>query len=157
MENRDTTAPERLSETAIIAKLADCVVEGIVAKIVRDFQRSGFLAWREDLHSMLGSGWDELCVVVAMDGIACGDRYENALRMSARPFIAKLERFQLDAVWLQTDEASDWDCEDPQTREPYPVLAEDVVRYVADRVVKKAGSWSNDRIRKCIEYRHETG
>jgi hypothetical protein len=154
---RKLSAPARLSDTAIVGQLASRVVERLIAKVVRDFRRSGFLSSREDMCMLLENGWDELCVVVAMDEIACGDRYEGAIQISTRRFIEKLERFELDAVWLQTDEASDWDCEDAKTRDPNPVNIEDVVRYVAARVVEKAGTSSNKRIRQCIEHRYETG
>lgn len=123
-----------LSETAIVGQLAAQVVQRLIAKVIRDFQQSGFLSLREDMHAMLDNGWDELCVVVRHDGIACGDRYEGAIRIATRRFVEKLELFELEAVWLQSEEGFDWDCE-PGAREPNSVHAEDVVRYVANYVV----------------------
>lgn len=146
-----------LSESSIVSHLARRVVDQLLKKVIRDFRQSGFLTLREDVHTMLDNGWDELCVVVHLDGIACGDRYDEAIKLFVRCSVEGLESFELEAVWLQTDEGDEWDCEEPEDREPYPVFSEDVVRYVAEMVTDKARESSNPRVRKCIAYRYETG
>jgi hypothetical protein len=65
--------------------------------------------------------------------------------------VEDLPLFERDAVWLQTPEGSDWECEDEDERVANPVVLDDVVSYIIrDYVYAQADNWTNPRIRQYI-------
>ena len=69
--------------------------------------------------SELKNTWDEICVQVQGDQSFFWDAYKQCLNNTVAGALLDLEPYELEAVYLQTEEAWEWEDEDPETREPY--------------------------------------
>ena len=141
---------ERSSESAIVRVLARASGDRITRHVIASLQRMRDLLSGDD--SRLESTWDEICVQVQDDDSFHWDAYDETVRGLVRRAVDSLPSHEREALWLQTDQGSEWDCEDSQEREPYPVCTDDIVDYLTrEYVYERAGSWSNSRIRAYIE------
>jgi hypothetical protein len=71
--------------------------------------------------------------------------------------VSELQRFEREAIWLQTIEGQRWGCDPQDDRNPDPVDDDDIINYIANYFVYwEAYCWSNPRIRGYIE-RHIQG
>ncbi len=96
--------------------------------------------------------WDEICVQVQFEQSFYWDAYEQTVWQLAAAFVEELPAHEREAIWLQTPEGDDWDCEDESEREPYPVNNDDIVKYLLhENLYYEAGKWSNDRIREYLD------
>jgi hypothetical protein len=102
--------------------------------------------------SELGSVWDEICVQLQFEQSAFWDAYEDTITRLVTGEVAKLNAFEQEAVWLQTEEGWDWSGEDESDRDSTPVSYPSVVDYlVKEYVYADAGRWTNPRIRQYID------
>jgi hypothetical protein len=102
--------------------------------------------------SELKTTWDEICAQVQYEESFHWDAYDHTVRCIVRGHVAKLPKHERDAIWLQTNAGSDWDCEEPSDREADPVQDDDIVDWLTrEYVYAEAGNWSNGRIRAYIE------
>ena len=86
----------------------------------------------------------------------CWSAYEATINALITGYVGELKRFELEAIWLQTDDALDQMDEEVERNR----LSEDrpgvndgsVVDYIRkDYVLSSASDWSNSRIRKYID------
>ncbi|HWX34930.1 MAG TPA: hypothetical protein VNZ53_46845 [Steroidobacteraceae bacterium] len=139
----------KLSETAIVSAVAARAARGVGRKTIAALQKRTETTSGDPL---LRTVWDEVCVQVQYEESTLWDAYDETVRSFVAAYVEELPEHEREAIWLQTDQGSDWDCEDPADREPYPVVNDDIVGYVVHEFVySEAGRWSNPRIRAFIE------
>ena len=106
--------------------------------------------------SPLKNTWEEICVQMQGAGSVCWSAYEATINALITGYVGELKRFELEAIWLQTDDALDQMDEEVERNR----LSEDrpgvndgsVVDYIRkDYVLSSASDWSNSRIRKYID------
>ncbi|MDR3525591.1 MAG: hypothetical protein P4L66_15985 [Acetobacteraceae bacterium] len=141
---------EKLSETVIVRAVAEHAAQRITRKIVRALQQC------KETTSGDGTGletvWDEICVQVQYEESFAWGAYDDTVRSLLAAYVAELPKHEREALWLQTDQGSDWDCEEPEERDDYPVFNDDIVNYLAhEYVYAKAGRWSNRRIEAFLD------
>jgi len=89
----------------------------------------------------------EVCVQVQFEQSVMWDAYEQTMWAFLAGGFGLLRTHERDALWLQTPQGEDWDCEDDTDREPYPVFNDAIVRYLLQaHLLAEAGKWSNPRI-----------
>src|ERR1035437_3604814 len=137
---------EWLSESAIVRAVAHEAAQRIGRKVIADLQAMKDTMSGDD--SELKTTWDEICVQVQDEESFYWDAYDQTVRSTVRVYVAALPQHERDALWLQTDAGSDWDCDEPESREASPVSEDDIIDYLVREVVyAEAGRWSNARIR----------
>ena len=103
--------------------------------------------------SELENPWDEICAQVQYEQSIFWDVDQETITAFVAGEVETLQPFERDAIWLQTPQGDDWDCADEESREPYPVVIDDVIGYiVSDYVLAEAGRWSNPKIRAHIDH-----
>ena len=104
----------------------------------------------------LRNAWEEICVQRQTEESFAWAAYEATITTLVQSYVGKLQRFELEAVFLQTDNAWDILDEEIEIKRPatdrIPVCEEDVIKYIVqDYVLKEAVNWSNSRIRDYID------
>jgi hypothetical protein len=141
---------DALSESAIVRALAQDAAGRITRKVIAGLQRINETFSGDD--SELKTIWDEICVQVQYEESFLWDFYEETVRALVEAYVADLPKYEREAIWLQTDAGSGWDCELPENREPHPVFDDEIVDYlIQEYVYSEAGCWSNARIRAYID------
>lgn len=141
---------ESFSESSIVSAVAQEAARRITRKVISGLQRMKHTLSGDD--SELKTTWDEICVQVQYEESFYWDAYDETVRGCLAGYIAELPFHEREAIWLQTDAGVDWDCEEPEDRDPNPVRDDDIVEYVArEYVYAEAGRWSNARIRAYID------
>jgi hypothetical protein len=141
----------KLSETTIVQELAESVCKRLSRRAIRALQGLTDCRLSGD-YSCLANIWDEICVQIQHEESFAWDAYEQTVQAIVAGDVEKLTLFERDAVWLQTPEGGDWDCEAEDQRESDPVYLDDIVSYVIlDYVYAAAGNWKNPRIRQYTE------
>ena len=69
--------------------------------------------------------------------------------------VSELLPYELDALWLQTPQGDDWNCELFDERDCYPVAQQDVADYLAVELLTAASDWSNARISSYLARSYE--
>ena len=140
---------QKLSEATIVGTLADHAARSVTRKAVAALQK------RTETTSGCDSGlktvWDEIFVQVQYEESVLWDAYDETVRAFLEAYVKELAQHEREAIWLQTDAGRDWDCEEPEQRESYPVLDDDIVDYLVRQLYPEAGRWSNARIRAFID------
>ncbi len=137
---------ERLSETAIVCAVAHEAARRITRKVIAYLQSRTDTLSGDD--SELKTTWDEICVQVQVQESIYWDDYDDTVRDIVRGLIFELPKHEREAIWWQTDARFDWDCAEPEDREAYPVIDDDIVDYLVGKYVyAEADRWSNARIR----------
>ena len=142
-------------ENRIVSELAEVVCKRIARQTrmaltkMTDCQLSG-----ED--SPLKNTWEEICVQCQGEESIFVSAYEDTIRSFVREFVQKLQRFEIEAIWLQTDNAfdlTDEEYERESSGEKRPAINESsVVDYIIqNHIYPLAGDWSNKRIREFID------
>lgn len=142
---------KRLSEIEITRQLAEHTAKRVTRKVIATLQ--GFTEFKlSGDDSTLGNTWDEVCVQVQGEESYAWGVYKETMQTMLNCEITKLAPFECEALWLQTKQGSDWDCEKPDDREAYPVCNNDIVDYLLrDHVLEAAGRWTNRRIRAYLD------
>jgi hypothetical protein len=141
---------DSLSESAIVLVVAEEAARRITRKVIAKLQHLEHTLSGDD--SELETTWDEICVQVQYEESFSWDAYDETVRAIVGAYVAELPKHEREAIWLQTDAGGDWDGEEPEDREAYPVCDDDIVDYLArECVYTEAGRWSNARIRAYIE------
>ncbi len=66
--------------------------------------------------------------------------------------LKELERYELHALWFQTDTGIDWLWDEPEDRNSIEDMEGDVIGYLLKEFVyTEAGRWSNARIEAYLE------
>ena len=139
-----------LSEAAIVRVVAQKVARRITHRVIADLQQMAETLSGDD--SELKTTWDEICAQVQDGESFHWSVYDDVVRSIVDGYVAGLAQHERDAIWFQTEAATDWDCENPEDRDANPVVDNDIVQYVTrEYVFAEAGRWSNARIRAYIE------
>lgn len=139
-----------LSESSIVRTVARSSARLGARRTIAALQKMNQTLSGDD--SELKTAWDDICVQVQYEESFFWDAYDEMVRSLVRAYVEQLPRHEQEALWLQTDEGRDWDCEEIEHREPYPVCVDDIVNYIARKhVYAKADQWSNPRIRAFLE------
>jgi hypothetical protein len=139
-----------LSESAIVAAVAQLAARRITRKVIADLQRMKHTLSGDD--SELKTTWDEICAQVQYEKSFAWDVYDETVRATVGGYVAELPNHEREAIWLQTDVGGDWEYEEDENRESNQVFDEDIVEYLTnEHIYAEAGRWSNSRIRAYIE------
>ena len=137
----------KLSESAIVSALAEQACKRLTRRLIAQLQGmdKGLLSGED---SGLQSTWDEICVQMQDEQSIFWDTYEATVQSLLLAPVNELLAYEREAIWLQTQQGSDWDCEEEDEREPYPVNASDIIDYLLNEYVcAEAERWTNARIR----------
>jgi hypothetical protein len=153
--NRENEAgmDRELSGSAIVSALAEQACKCLTRKLIAQLQGmdKGLLSGDD---SGLQSTWDEICVQIQDEKSIFWDTYEATVESLLVAPVEGLPVHEREAIWLQTPQGSDWDCEDEDEREPYPVSPSEIITYVLDEYVyAEADRWTNARIRAYLDRR----
>jgi len=138
----------------LVKKFAQEIAERVSRKIVLTLQKITSTLSGDD--SELNNAWDEICVQVQHEDSFFWDAYDETVRSVSASFIEKLQTHEQLALWFQTDQGWDWNCDhgDDSDVQP-PVLVDDIVEYVVQEYVySKADTWTNERIRTYLKREH---
>lgn len=147
-----TSKPKQrvLSESAIVQAVAERACRRCVHSIRRSLQ--GMSAELSGEDSGLHNVWEEICVQIQYEHSVVWDMYEQTLRALVEGAVEDMAQLEQEAIWLQTDSASDWECNDGKERDPYPVFKDDIIEYILnEHLLYEAGRWTNPRIRAYID------
>lgn len=140
---------EGLSASSIVRAVAEGAAERITRKVIADLQQMTDTMSGDD--SGLKTTWDEICVQVQGEESFYWDAYEQIVYGLVARHIIQLSKHEREAIWLQTGAGFDWDGEDPEEREVYPVCDDDIINWlIREYVYSKAENWSNARIEACL-------
>jgi len=136
---------EELSESYIVRALAQRCCERITRAAIAQLESIDAGLLGDDMG--LSDLWEEICVQVQRGTSPWWRHYEEAIWLIVDEEVAGLHEFERAAIWLQTPKGDSWDCEDESDRRPYPVSAEDIVRYIVyEHVLFEAGYWHSPAI-----------
>lgn len=140
-----------LSEHSIVRQLAEHVSRRLCQRAIEELQgMTEGLGSGDD--SGLESVWDEICVQMQYEQSVMWEVYVETMEGLLFGLVEELPTHEQEALWLVTDPGEEWDCEDEDQREPYPVLHDDMVRHLLnEHLLPEAGRWSNDRISAYLE------
>ncbi|MDA1053291.1 MAG: hypothetical protein O3C40_22800 [Planctomycetota bacterium] len=141
---------DKLSESSIVSAVAKEAAERVARRVIAALQRMEETLAGDD--SGLKTTWDAICVQVQYEQSFYWDAYDDTVRGIVKGYIADLRRHETEAIWLQTNEGSDWQCDDEEDREAYPVWEGDIINYItSEYVYEEAGRWTNARIRSYFD------
>jgi hypothetical protein len=135
-----------LTEHSIVRQLAEHVARRLTQRAIEELQ---------EMTDTLGSGedsgfeniWEEICVQVQHDESVMWAAYVETMEGMLLGLVEEMPNHEQEALWLVTDQGEEWECEDEDQREAYPVLHEDIVKYLFnEHLIPKAWRWSNERI-----------
>ena len=135
----------RLSVTTIVADLAEREAQRIVVRAIRSLQRSRDTLSGDD--SGLLTTWEEICVQVQGEHSVYWSTYAQVIEALVGADVAELKPYVREAIWLQTQDGWDWDCEEEHERSDMPVDDSVITEYLVTMVLSAADDWSNARIR----------
>ncbi len=108
----------------------------------------------------LGSGddtplkniWEEVCVQMQHEYSFFWHVYLVTIEQIIEYEVAKVDPLLKEAIWLQTNEGSDWAFSENNEGKP-PVLESDIINYILkDFILAEAADYANKRIIKYLEY-----
>lgn len=134
-----------LSEHDIVRNLAEQIGGRIRRGTIRQLQ--GMSDGLSGDNSGLNNVWDEICVQEQLEKSFSWPADEETMRTLIEHEVNSLMEFEREAIWLQTAEGDEWDCEDADTRDSAPVFSEDIVNHLLCQVLEVACNWSNKRIK----------
>lgn len=139
----------KLSESTIVQDLGESVSERVKKEVIRtlDAMEGGLSG--ED--SGLSSLWEELCVQLQHEQSIFWDMYDRTVHETVRFEVDSLPTYEKEALWLLTDEYFDWECEDEDERDTYPVSIPDIVRHMVENgLYEEARSSTNPSVLKYL-------
>lgn len=138
-------------EDRIVSELADVVCKRIARQTrialtkMTDCRLSG-----DD--SPLKNSWEEICVQCQDEESYAWSAYEETVRAFVRGFVQKLQRYEIEPIYLQTEDACDMTDEEIEGKHPLGINESSVVDYIIQQhIYPLADRWSNERIRKYID------
>ena len=133
-----------LSESTIVNAVSHEAAKRVTRKVIADLQAITKPLSGDD--SGLKTAWDEICVQVQEQESIFWDIYDEMVRGMIGGCVAELAKYEREAIWIQTDAGVNWSLEEPEDREAYPVVDDDIVNYLVHGVYSEAADWSNARI-----------
>ena len=141
----------KLSQSLIARELGELLSQRLINGCIRDLQKmesSGLSGEDSDLQNV----WDEICVQQQIEESIYWSAYLETINCVIKSRLDDLKLYELDAVWLLSSEGEDWDWEEENERETYPVSKTEVASYLQYELLNKANDWSNARITKYSEW-----
>ncbi|UJP63507.1 hypothetical protein [Mongoliitalea daihaiensis] len=135
----------RLNKQSIILSFANEIAARIIKKSIKKLQRITIILSGDD--SGLVNSWDEICVQIQGEYSFDWEAYEFMIDNHLKEETKKLTTHEQFAIWLQTDNGVYYDEEEDENPE---FIEEDILQYLKIVLLKEAGSWSNDRIRRYL-------
>lgn len=141
--------PEQAVASAWADKIARTIVQSVIAYfegLPRDCMQSG------DNSSLLNV-WEEYCAQVQDEESVFWDVYSEMADDELAAAVEKLDRYEKLALWLQTDEGWDWNydyMEGQDAHEVAPVLTEEIVRYLKDKLHSAAADYESETLDRYI-------
>lgn len=134
------SSSRKLSEYTIVQDLAESVFERVKSKTIKmlDAMEGGYSGDSSGLSSL----WEELCVQVQHEQSIDWRSCEMITYETVEGLVEELAPFEREALWLLTDEGSDWECDDEQERASYPVNVSEIVKHVVENGIYEAAAWS---------------
>jgi hypothetical protein len=139
----ESLTPER-TKAEIFERKAEDAAQRITRNVICDLEKMTDTLSSDD--SGLETTWDEICIQIQHEESPFWFAYDEIVRGMVGGFVAELSDNEREAIWLQTDAGIDWNCEEPDVREPNPVNQDEIVDYLVRDVYSKAADWSNERI-----------
>lgn len=142
---------KKLSEFSIVYDLAEHVARHMTERTLAELQ---------DMTETLGNGddsemenvWEEICVQVQYDEFPMWNAYVETVKALLLGAVEELPSHEREALWLKSDQGDEWESEDEDQREAYPVLNDDIVNYLwNEHVLPEAGRFSNKRTRGYLD------
>ncbi len=142
---------KQLSEFSIVRQLAEHVARRMAQRTIVELQ---------DMTDTLGSGddsglenvWEKICVQVQYDVFPMWGAYVDTAKALLVGDVEDLPAHEREALWLRSDQGAEWDSEDEDERETYPVLNDDIVDYLWNEyLLPEAGRFSNERTRGYLD------
>ncbi|MEN5312317.1 hypothetical protein [Pseudomonas koreensis] len=140
----------KLSEYSIARDLGEALAQRLVMDCIHDLQAMRDCLLSGD-DSSLQSIWEEICVQQQGELSYSWSAYQQTITDCTEGRIEGLQPYELDALWLLTRQAENWDCELEGERESYPVFTGDVSDYIQAEILRQANDWSNERIQCYLE------
>lgn len=140
-----------LSESRISRELGEALSKRLVNACIRDLQRMGSEMLLSGDSSGLRNTWDEICVQQQREYSCFWRTYLMTIEACIDAHLEDLQLFELDALWLKTNEYDDWECELEGERDAYPVNRCHVLKYLQNEVLNEANNWSNERISRYLK------
>jgi hypothetical protein len=141
---------EKLSKMKIVRAVADVAAKRMARRVILALCQMKHTLTGDD--SELKTTWDEICAQIQYEKSLDWDAYDQTVRSLVDGYVLELPKHEREAIWLQTDPGEDWDCEEPEQRDPYPVIDDDITHYLTHKYVyAEAGRWSNTRVRAFID------
>ena len=102
--------------------------------------------------SGLSTIWEELCAQLQFEQSSHWDMYDRTVRETIQEVVDELPPFEREALWLLTNEGSDWECEDEEERANYPVCISDIVEHVVENgIYEEARCSTNPSVLKYLQ------
>lgn len=143
----------KLSEYQITRDLGRALSRRLVGGFIRELQRMPDCLLSGD-DSGLRNTWDEICVQQQLQHSFSWRAYVATMDAVIEDRVSQLQPYELDALWLLTLAADDWDCELEDERATYPVSEHEIVAYLQDELLTQSSNWRNSRISKYLERRY---
>jgi len=144
-----------LSDSTITRELGEHVCERVTKDVVKALQEMDTALLSGD-DSGLTSTWDELCVQLQYEQSCSWDVYEESVREWVAGLVQDLPSFEQDAAWMVTTEGQDWECEDEDDRDCYPVCMDDIVEHIViNGVFEEARFFTSNEISQYLARQFE--
>jgi hypothetical protein len=134
-----------MKKSQLISAFVRPIIIALVSFTIRKLQKIQIFLSSED--SGLKNTWDEICVQIQGEYSFHWNEYEQVIDNHLSDEIKNLNDYERFAIWLQTDKGFYYDEDEDETPESYD---EDIMHYLKSEIFKKAGNWSNHRIRKYL-------
>ncbi|SFB07261.1 hypothetical protein [Algoriphagus aquimarinus] len=132
------------SPSQVLSVFAKECISKAVSQIIRKLQCFKITLSGED--SGLENTWDEICVQL-QDGYAYKwDLYEDTVLDLIEEEVNKMPTHEQLAIWLETESAYSYDEDEDDLESTYDPT--EVCHHIKGHIYKKAGDWSNKRIRR---------
>ncbi len=135
----------------IISAVANRECARVARKVIHFLQKTSEGMQSGD-DSPLKNLWDEVCVQVQGQESVLREVYVEVIEQSIAVEVQKLPETTKQAIWLQTNNGSDWACDQEEDRGYAPYDEQDIIDHILTQyVLSQAADYSNSRIREYHE------
>jgi len=164
----------------IIAAVAEKACEQVATAVIKVLRADKESRLSGD-DSGLQNVWDEICVQIRGESSIYWDDYLDTAKRIIKAEVSNLDKSEIEAIWLQTDNGEDWDRDNQSEEEAnivnngaseFPFIEiisdnelaenkipesveydmEDIAKYIWDNYVyDKAKDFTNKRIQKYLD------
>lgn len=129
-------------------------IEALTRRAIRSLQALRETHLQSGDDTGLRDTWDEICVQVQGEESVFWGAYLDTIRAFLTKHCERVPPLDLHSIWRETDAGLDWqqDVEDGvEDGEVRTYCDEDIVEDLLERVLWKAGDWTNRRIRRYLD------